>query len=132
MTVSKEQLLAARLPEEDIDIPGIGTVRVRALSRAEVRDELNMVDRSEPGAWEALWLSMSLVEPTLTPEEAAQWRAGATALELEFVANKLGELSALTKQAAKDMYKEMESSSDATFRDVPGEGAGDDGDAAEG
>ncbi len=130
MTVSKEQLLASRLPEDDLGIPGLGTVRVRALSRAEVRDKLSKAGRSDTAAWEALWLSMSLVDPPLTPEEAAQWRESATAFELELVTAKLGELSALTKQAAKDMYKEFESNPDAEFRDGAGGEAVDDGGTA--
>lgn len=127
MTVDKRQLLKPRLAETEIDVPGLGEIRVRVLSRAEVIDHLLMVDRSVPGAFETRLLSLSLVDPTLTEKEVAQWRKAAPAEEIDDVVAKINELSALNDQAAKDAYKEFESNPDSEFRVLPGGEAGDDG-----
>lgn len=129
MAVDKEALFKPRLPEEEVDVPGVGAMRVRGLSRAEVVDQLNEVDRSIPGAFEARIVAMSLVEPSLTDDEVQRWRAASPPDEIGVVVDKINELSALTKQAVKDAYEEFESDPDVSFRALPGGEAGDDGGA---
>lgn len=130
--MDKRTLLKPRLAEATVEVPGVGTVRVRELTRAEVVDEMPTVDRSVPGAFEAWLVATALVDPKLTEAEVLQWRTQSQPWEIEAVITAINELSALTKGAAKDAWKELEASPDAEFRDVPGEGAVDDGGAAEG
>lgn len=125
--VSKEQLLAARLPEEDIPIEGLGTVRARALSRDDVVRKLQGVDRSVPGAFERRLLSLALVAPSLTEDEVEVWQQSSIAAELDTVINRINVMSGLAKDAAKEAWKEMESNPDAEFRVPAGGEAGDDG-----
>lgn len=126
MTVSKAQLLKARLPEAEVDVPGVGTVRVRGLSRVEVL-AVYQSDTSAPGAFERMMLAAGLVDPELTEEEVGQWQANSPSDDVRPVVDKVAELSGLLQDSAKEAWKEMESDPDAEFRDVPGGAAGDDG-----
>jgi hypothetical protein len=132
VTFDKDLLFKPRLREEDVEIPGLGTIRVRGMSRAEVVDDLYEVDRSVAGAFECRLLSLAVVAPALTEEEAGEWRRAATGDEVRVVIDKINELSSLTKEQAKAAYKELASDSDATFRDGVGGEAVDDGGPAEG
>lgn len=123
--MDKALLLAPRLPEGTVDIPGIGQVRVRALNRAEA---MAVQGRKGSEATERLVITLGLLDPAdMTEAEVGQWMKAATAGELEPVANKIAELSGLLEGSAKAAYKSDGGGSDAGVRDVPGEGATDDG-----
>jgi hypothetical protein len=72
--VAKETLLKSHLPEGTVDLPGIGTVRIRGLSRAEVL----AVAAMEPADREIRSISYGLVDPALNEDEAAAWRSNVT------------------------------------------------------
>lgn len=115
MAVDKKQLFKARLPEEEVDVPGVGTVRVRALSRAEAM-KLRKLASSSVEVIERKMLALALVDPVLTEDEVGQWQEASTAGELEAVSNKVSELSGMTDGAAKEAYKEFDADPDAEFR----------------
>lgn len=99
----RARLLKPRLPERDVDLDGVGTVRVRGLSRAEVlgcqgkeRDEL-----------EPLLLAMAMVDPALTEDDVLTWRQAATTDEIRTVLDVVWELSGLGEGAAKATYKSV-------------------------
>lgn len=99
----RERLLKSRLPERDIDLDGVGTIRVRGLSRAEVlachgkeRDEL-----------EPLLLATAMVEPALTEDDIVTWRQAATTNEIKAVLDVVWDLSGLGEGAAKATYKSL-------------------------
>lgn len=103
MTVTKEQLLASRLVEDDVELDGVGTVRIRSLSRYEV-NELN--DRDLKGlAFDCHFLSLGMVDPVMTPEDVEAWSRSATGPELGKVVKELLALSGLNSNAAKEAYK---------------------------
>lgn len=129
--MDKAALLKLRLPEDVVDVPGVGAVRVRGLSRADVL-ALQQADTSAPGGFERKLLSLAMVDPELTEDEVGQWQAGAGPMELEAVTAKVSEMSGMGKAAAKDAYKEFESDPDAEFHVLPGEGTGDDSGEADG
>lgn len=116
MTVDKEALFKPRLPEADVEVEGLGTVRVRGLSRAEAMKVQNL---SGTAAIERAMLSMAMVAPKLSEGEVRQWQEASIAGEIEPVTNKVAELSGMTETAAKDAYKEMESNTDSEFRVLP-------------
>ena len=99
--MDKATLLARRLPEDDVDVPGVGTVRVRGLSRAEAL-AANDLDGDER---ETYWLSCGIVDPALTDEEIRQWRGAATYQEIELVADRIAELSGMRETSAKEATK---------------------------
>jgi len=129
--VDKRLLLKPRLDEATITVPGVGEVRVRALSRADI---LNIQGAEARGTleFERVFLSAAMVDPKLTPEEVGEWQKAAGPDEMEDVIVKVRELSGLDKGAAKRAYKEFESHPDAEFRVPAGSEAGDDGGPAAG
>lgn len=129
MTIDKEQLLKSRLGEADVEIPGVGTVRVRALNRDEA---FKMKGSDDPLVVERRMIAAGMVSPEMTVDEVKAWQIAAPAGELEPVSDKIAELSGMTSGAAKEAYLEMEQDPDAEFRDVPGPEAGDDADPVEG
>jgi len=126
MTVDKELLFKPRLPEADVEVEGIGTVRVRALSRAEAM-ELQKLESSGMVMVERRMLALALVDPTLTEGEVRQWQEAAPPGELEPVTDKISELSGMTEGAAKEAYKGFDADPVSEFRLPPGGEAGDDG-----
>jgi hypothetical protein len=119
MAVDKEALFKPRLPEADVEVPGIGTFRVRGLSRAEVL-KLNNVSANGPLAVERAMLAMALVDPELSEGEVKQWQEASLAGELEPVSDKVAELSGMKDGQAKEAYQAFEQDPDAEFRVLPG------------
>lgn len=94
--VDKAVLLKARIGEDLVEIPGVGEVRVRALSRAEV-----LAMGSDKKAAEIFCLSRGIVEPELTEAEAGQLLEATPGGELQVVVDAIMRLSGLTEGAQK-------------------------------
>lgn len=101
--MDKELLFKPRLAEEDLDLPGVGTIRLRALTRDEVlaareehTDEDGEVDRA---ALDNAILARSMVDPELTEDEVAQWAAAAPAGEVAHVVEAVMRVSAMDEAA---------------------------------
>jgi len=128
--VDKETLLKPRaqtasgFPEDEVPIPGVGTVTVRGLSRFEARLVQGVENEA---AAERKLLALGLVDPKITEDDAARWQKVSDATELEAVTDKITELSGLKEGAAKEAVKEFEADPDAEFRVLPGSEARDDG-----
>jgi hypothetical protein len=103
MAISKEELLKKRTRTQDVEIPDVGTVTIRALTRAEALDVTNQ--DMTVAKMEQLLLSLALVEPRLTPEETAEWHTSAPAGELVPLVTAITELSGLNVEAAKEAVK---------------------------
>lgn len=99
--VDKAKLLAARSGNtRPVEVPGVGEVVVRGLTRAEVltiqqKGDLDAADM------EALLVSLAMVEPALTLDEVKQWQTVAPAGELEPISAAVQELSGLQVAAVK-------------------------------
>lgn len=131
--MDKELLFRPRLPVADVEIPGMGTVRVRALNRAEVMLLQKMAsDGKDPETVERRMLSIAMADPKLTEAEVGQWQKACLAGELEPVTDAITELSGLGQGAQKETYKEFEADPGSEFRLLPGTEAVDDGGAASG
>jgi len=80
MTITLEELLA--LPNasetlEDVTIPGIGMVKIRALSLAvhhDMREDCSKGEAFNTARWETLMLVNGLAEPTVTFDQATALR----------------------------------------------------------
>lgn len=103
MAVTKADLLKQRFGQEPIEIPGVGEVRIRALSRAEAL-ELQGVELPV-AEMERKLLSLALVEPKLTEAEVGEWQAASPAGELQPVVTAITRLSGLEPTAAKEAVK---------------------------
>lgn len=103
MAVDKAALLAPRFAEEDVEIPGVGSVRIRSLSRAEA---LEVRGTELPYAeMERKLLAMTLVDPVLTEDEVGAWQAASPAMELEPVARAAARLCGMEVTAPKEAVK---------------------------
>jgi hypothetical protein len=122
--VDKELLFKPRLPEADVDVPGVGTVRVRGLNRGEA---MMVAEVKGTAAKERKILSLGLVDPPLTDAEVGMWQKASPAGELEPVSNRIAELSGMLDGSAKEAVKQFEADSAAEFRVLPGAEAVDDG-----
>lgn len=128
--MDKSTLLAPRagtasgMPEDDVEIPGKGTVRVRGLSRVEA---LLAVKIDDLQTRERKTLTFGMVDPALDEREAGEWMKVSPYSEIEPVVTRILELSGLVPESAKEAYKEFEADPDAEFRALPGAEAVDDG-----
>lgn len=104
--MDKELLFKARLHERDVELPGVGTVRVRALARGEVVAIKDAGDLALD-EYERKLISLAMIDPTLTEDEVRQWQEAAPAGELEPVTNAIAELSGLDQEAAKRAYQQF-------------------------
>lgn len=119
--IDKEKLLAPRadtphgMPEADVEVPSMGTVRVRGLSRDEV---LAVQEARTTAQLERRILALGMVDPPLSEGEAGAWQRISPAGEIEPVADRIRELSGL------DVEREGEADRAAMrqFRDAPGGG----------
>jgi hypothetical protein len=121
--MDKELLFRPRLPEAEVEVPGVGTVRVRALNRAEVM----AIQGRSGAARERAFLAAGLVDPILTEAEVGRWQQASPAGELELVTNAIGELSGMIEGAEKEAYKSLPDGSDDGVRVLPGAEVVDDG-----
>lgn len=139
IAVDKELLFKTRLAEADVDVPGVGTVRVRGLSRAEVMairkatdNDPATLDGQRVLVLERKMISLAMVDPKLTEAEVKLWQDAAPAGELQPVADRIQELSGLAEGATKSGVQSDgigPGSGDGVLR---GGEAGSDGGRAEG
>lgn len=121
--LNKEQLLWPRadtdsgMPEDDVEIPGMGTVRVRALSRKEALATQVIESVSERTAH---IIALAMVDPRMSVSEVRQWMDVAIAGELEPVDGMIAELSGMTPDAGKAAYKSYGDGSEPGIRSLPG------------
>jgi hypothetical protein len=131
--MDKAELLKRRLPEDDVPIEGVGTVRVRGLSRAEA---VHVQLAGDPLERDRRVLAQGLVDPDfMLPfpvlhsigdkpcgkcAPVGQWQECAPAGELEPVSERITQLSGLADRAAVEVNRELEANPAEEFRDVPG------------
>lgn len=105
MGFNKEELFKKRLQEEEIEIPGVGTVRVRALSRSEamkfegIKLEVEVIERK--------MLAVALVDPVLTEDEIGQWQQASSAGEITTVLLAVLRLSGMETESLKQAVKQF-------------------------
>ena len=96
--MEKELLFKSRLGETEVDVPGVGTVRVRALSHAEAM-RCRMLGAAEKfDEVESLMLCCAVIEPRLTAAEVEQWRAAAMPGEIDVVTRAISTISGLADE----------------------------------
>lgn len=103
--VTKEDLLKVRFGIEDFHLDGVGTVKIRSVSR-ELVMSLNSQDPPvTPIDRERQIVSAALVEPKLSVEDVTAWQASSPAGEIEPLTRAIMKLSGLGKDAAKAAVK---------------------------
>ena len=117
--VDFEALLKPRITEHDFTIEGVGTVRVRALSRAEAHRAQRTGKNNAPIDLEVMerrLIRMSMVLPKLTEAQVDLWMQAAPGGELTKLVNFITDISGMKiEEAEKEAYKEFEEDPDAEF-----------------
>lgn len=106
----KARLLTPRVPEGSVELEGLGTIKVRGLSRGEV-----FATQQAKGveAMERRIVALGIVDPPMSESEVREWQKCSPAGEMESVVDKIRELSGLNREAEKQAMQ--------NFRDEPGE-----------
>lgn len=99
--MDKELLFKPRTPESEVEIPGVGIMRVRGLTRAEAHD-ISAI-KSDAGK-ERRILACGVIDPTLTEQDVIKWQEASTAGEIQAVAQAITKLSGMDEAAAKAAY----------------------------
>jgi len=124
--VDKALLFQPRLPEEDVEIPGVGTIRVRGMTRLESLLITKLNDQSVVRV-EKFMLAAAMVDPVLTEHEVEQWQKASPAGEIRPVIDVINRLSGITRGADKSGVPGDGPESEPGVRVLPGAEAGDDG-----
>jgi hypothetical protein len=141
--VDLEKLLAPRadtasgMPEDDVPVPGIGTVRVRGLSRVEVMVQRKATDAEALDGPRALvierkMLALGMVDPPMTEAQVGAWQKVGGAGEIEPVLARVQELSGMGDDAPKSGVPGAGGEPGAGVRALPSGEAGPDGGGAAG
>lgn len=103
--VSKTDLLKKRFGEEEVEVPGVGKVRVRGLTRGQaLKIEGKEMQVAE---MERFLISTAMVEPSLTEDEVEQWQNNTLAGELQGVVEAIVRLSGMEQAAGKAAYQQF-------------------------
>lgn len=108
---SKEDLFAEHLEHEDHELPSGMTVRLRGLTAYEVH-LMRKIAGDDGARADAVALSMGLVEPKLTEDEATRWMRARPAGESTSACARIRDLSALNDDAPRAAYKSLRGQSD--------------------
>lgn len=102
--MDKTKLFAKRLTEEEYELPGVGTITIRSLSREEAM-RLRGKDMDYPTV-ERRMLAAAMVDPEMTEDDVLEWQSAADAGELEGVTRRIATISGLDMERAdKAAYK---------------------------
>jgi len=102
--LSVDDLTTERLPGEDFTIEGLGTVRIRGLSRFEVLAAQKQKDAGV-AAMERVMLSCAMVEPRMSEAQVTAWQKATPAGLLEPLTRRVQALSGMGEGAEKAQYK---------------------------
>lgn len=111
--IDKAALTKARLPEREVEVPGVGTVRVRGLSRAESLRIGQLAGDGDLDGSEVYLLAAGMVDPALSEDDVIEWRKAAPGDELTPVVEAILVLSGLKEESFKEAV--------STFRVLPGD-----------
>lgn len=95
----KARLLKPRLDEGKVAVPGIGEVRIRALSREE---SLLLHDQKTVLLQERFILRYGVIDPELSFQEVEKWQKASPAGELEAVTTAISRLSGMSEEAERE------------------------------
>ena len=127
--VEKEALFKARLPEEEYELAGLGTLRIRGLSRGEVLAAQH--DDPRLAVFERRLLARGVVDPKLTETDVGRWQEASPAGEMEPLIKRIERLSGIGSEVEKGAYESFRDEPGPRVRDVPGDETGHDGGPAE-
>lgn len=105
MAVDKAALLTKRFGVEDIEVPGVGTVQIRSLTRAEALSVQGV--EMDVESLEQKLISMAMVDPQLTEAEVKEWQGLATAGEIQVIVEAVVRTSGLEGYSGRRAYADF-------------------------
>lgn len=94
------------LNTEDVEIPGVGVVKVRGLSRFEfLLAQKKYPD--DPMKTERFVLAAAMVDPEMTEVDIEAWQKASGPMEINHVATVVNRLSGIGPDADKESYKSV-------------------------
>lgn len=95
------------LPEDEVELEGIGTVRVRALSRYEILLANKGVADDDVVTMEQNMLAMAMLDPQMTKADIGKWQKISPIGQMQAVVAKVNELSGVGEGVQKEAYKSI-------------------------
>lgn len=106
--LSTEALTADRISTAELvdhEIPGLGWIQIRPLSRAEMI-KAGQFGEGKTLEYERYTLSKAVVNPKVTEADVARWQNGSFPTEINAVAMKINEISGIGEGADKSNVAE--------------------------
>jgi hypothetical protein len=100
----KAALFTVSLPVEDYELPDVGTIKIRGLSR---REAVRLDNAPDAAARDVIIFRAGIVEPALTENEIRRMMDARPAGELEDLSRRIAELSRLLPGADQEQYKSV-------------------------
>mgnify|MGYP001576459483 CR=1 FL=1 len=120
MAINKDELFVSVVPEEDVELKGKGSVRVRALTRGELHRAnaaaAGKNGNNNPNAardMEMLAVHFGMIDPHLNIEEVKEWASIAAVGEFQKVVKAIMRLSEVgedeeeVKEAQREAYADF-------------------------
>ena len=106
--MDKAKLLqrAGATETEGIEIPGVGVVTVRGLTRYEFLLVQKRAD-GDPNKAERITLATCMVDPEMTEKDVEEWQKVSPPAEINAVAMVVNRLSGIGPDAPKEAYKSI-------------------------
>lgn len=103
--IDRESLLKKRGEEATVDIPGVGEVRVRALTRGEALSFKGVAE--DVRKLEQHILALAMVDPEMSEDDVRIWQECSPAGEAQIVFDVVLKLSGMEQHADKAAYKSV-------------------------
>lgn len=97
--IDREAFLKPRLPERELDLPGIGTILIRGLSREDVVAMQPL--KHDTAALEQRIIELGIVSPALSAADVAAWYSTALSGDVDRIVDAITELSGVSKGGPK-------------------------------
>lgn len=107
--LDKAALFKPLQAEEDYDIPGRGTIRIRAITRGEMHAMRGRSTgrQADPRQVEYKTIVAGVAEPALSYEDVVEWGNVAPGGEIQGVVEAILDLSGLSDEEDKRTYKQF-------------------------
>lgn len=96
---TKAALINPHLKTDEVEVPGVGTIVIRELSRWEMVDVQGLEDNRQQQDTRAV--AYAMVDPEMAEHEVMAWRKAGGNGEIEAVARAINRLSGIGKDAQK-------------------------------
>lgn len=97
----------AAMPQEDVELEGLGTVVVRGLSRYETLLATKGIDETDTLRIEQRMVAMGMVEPVMSEKDVAAWQKASPLGQMKPITSAINRLSGIGTDAGRDAYKSV-------------------------